>query len=192
MKFPVLILIVVVFTAEAFAQSVQSTPPKIAQQTLAEPCSVKLSDLPTLRGFRLGMTKSQVQKEYPSMKITTDRIISSGFMFGYQIDNPDYAVNIDRIVVAFRNEKVFSVLLTYTDTVNWDSAEEFADKISKSLNLPKARERKGTGGVFYSVNCRTFLVRTRINSQKQPILFLTTDPNEMWETTQQKKDAFKP
>ncbi len=84
------------------------------------------------------------------------------------------------------------VLLTYTDAVNWSSAEEFADKISKSLNLPKARERKGAGGVFYSVNCRTFLIRTRINTEKQPTLLLTTDPDEIWETTQQKKDAFKP
>ncbi len=126
------------------------------------------------------------------MKITADPIKSNGFIFGYQIDNPDYAVNIDRILVGFRNEKVFSVILTYTDTVNWDSAEEFANKISKSLNLPKARERKGAGGVFYSVNCRTFLIRTRINTEKQPTLFLTTDPDEIWETTQQKKDAFKP
>jgi len=192
MKFPVLILILVLFIVEDFAQAVQSTPPKLAESTPAEPCNVKLSDLPTLRGLRVGMPKSQVRKEYPSMKITADPTISSGLVSGYQIDNPDYVTNITSILVAFRNEKVFSVLLTYTDEVNWSSAEEFADKISKSLNLPKARERKNKGGVYYSVNCGTFLVRTLINREDQPTVFLTIDPNEIWETTQQKREAFKP
>jgi hypothetical protein len=174
------------------AQAVQSNPPKLIENQPKSPCNLKLKDLPSLRGIRLDMTKAEVQKEYPLMTISPDPIKSSGIALGHQISNPDYQENIDRITVIFRNNRVFSVLFTYNDLINWDSAEEFANKISKSLGLPQAVPRNRAGGIYYSVNCGEFAVRTRITSDKYPTLFLTKDPDEIWETTQQKKDAFKP
>lgn len=153
---------------------------------------MKLSASPTLRGLRLDMPKAEVQKEYPLMTFTYDPVKSSGIALSHQISNPAYQENIDRITIVFRNDKIFSILLTYNDLIPWDSMEEFADKISQSLNLPKAAQRKRAGGIYYSVNCGEFGVRTRINSEKQPTLLLTKDPDELWESTQQKKDAFKP
>ena len=191
------ILIVFVFIS-AFpasfvrAQTDQSTAPKIAVAAAGEPCSIKLGDSPTLRGIRLDMPKAQVQKEYPLMTVTSDPVKSSGIALSNQISNPDYQTDIDRITVIFRNDRVFSILITYTDLIEWDSMAEFADKVSKSLRLPKAALRRRAGGDYYSVNCGQFGVRTRINSDKQPTLLLTRDPDELWETTQQKKDAFKP
>ena len=192
MKFHILILVLFFTTINILAQAAKPTPPKLVEQPMGEPCSVKSSDLPALRGLRLDMLKLQVQKEYPLMKMTTDPVKSSGVVFGYQIENPDYSNNIDRITVMFRNDKVFSILFTYTNAINWDSMQEFADKISESLKLPKAREKKSAGGTFYSVTCDNFMVRTRINSDKQPILLITRDPDEIWETTKEKKDTFKP
>lgn len=192
MKFNALLFFVFFAAVNCSAQSAQSTPPKLIQQPAAEPCNAKPENLPVVRGLRLEMPKLQVQKEYPRMKITADPVKSSGVVFGYQIENPDYGNNIDRITVMFRNEKVFSILFNYTNAVSWDSAQEFADKISASLKLPKAREKKNAGGTFYSVICNNFMVRTRINGDKQPILLITLDPDEIWETTQEKKAAFKP
>lgn len=126
------------------------------------------------------------------MMVTSDPVKSSGIALSHQISNPEYQEDIDRITVMFRNDKVFSVLLTYTDLIDWNSMEEFADKVSKSLRLPKAALRKRAGGDYYSVNCGGFGVHTRINGEKQPTLLLTRDPDELWETTQQKKEAFKP
>lgn len=192
MKFRALFLILFLAAINCYAQTVKPTPPKIVEQSTAEPCSVKSSDLPAVRGIRLEMPKADVQKEYPLMKITNDPVKSSGIVLGYQIENPDYSNNIDRITVMFRNNKVFSILISYTDAISWDSMQEFADKISESLKLPKAREKKNAGGSFYSLTCNNFMVRTRINSEKQPILLITKDPDEIWETTQQKKEVFKP
>lgn len=192
MRFLFLIFISGFFVLTAVAQTPESNRPKLVENTPKESCRVKLKDLPTLRGLRLDMTKAEVQKEYPLMTITPDQVKSSGVALGYQISNPDYQENIDRITVIFRNNRVFSVLFTYSDLINWDSEEEFAEKISKSLGLPKAAPRKRAGGVYYSINCGEFAVRTRITSEKYPTLFLTKDPDEIWETTQQKKDAFKP
>jgi hypothetical protein len=191
-KFFFTILSAILFVPAVAAQSVQPTPPKLKENPPGEPCRIKLKDSPTVRGIRLDMPKAEVQKEYPLMIITPDPVKSSGIALGYQISNPDYQENIDRLTVIFRNNRVFSVLITYSDLISWDSAEEFADKISKSLGLPKAVPRNRAGGVYYSVNCGEFAVRTRITTDKYPTLYLTKDPDEIWETTQQKKDAFKP
>jgi hypothetical protein len=183
-------LLIAVFTISVAGQ--QTTPPKIVTPPPIEPCTIKLTNAPTVRGLRLDMTKLDVQKEYPLMKISADSVTSSGMIMGYQIGNPEYQSNVERITVAFKNNKVFSVLVTYNELVKWDSPEEFAQKISESLKLPKPVQRKAANSVYYSVNCGEFGVRTRINGDKQATLFLTRDPEELWETTQQKKDAFKP
>ena len=179
-----------------FAAGAQTAPPKISGNPSAQPpaeaCRLKLTDAPVLRGLRLDMPKADVQKEYPLMIITSDPVKSSGIALSHQISNPDYQENLDRITVVFRNNKIFSILLTYNDSIGWDSAEEFAQKISASLNLPKPVARRREGGTYYSVNCGAFAIRTRITGEKQPLLLLTRDPDELWETTQQKKDAFKP
>jgi hypothetical protein len=188
MKFPFLVLLSTIFISGLFAQ----TPPKLAEPPQAEPCRAQLSDLPALRGLRLGMAKADVLKEYPSMKINSDPIKSGGVVLNHQISNPAYVDNLERITVMFKNDRIFSILFTYTNSIIWDSAQEFADKISASLNLPKARPIRADGNVFYSVNCGSFMVRTRINGEKQPTLFLTMDPSEIWESVQQRKDAFKP
>jgi hypothetical protein len=180
------------------AAGAQTTaPPKIsgntsAQTPPAESCRLKLADAPVLRGLRLDMAKTDVQKAYPLMTITSDPVKSSGIALSHQISNPEYQENLDRVTVVFRNDKIFSILLTYNDSISWDSAEEFAQKISASLNLPKPVARRREGGTYYSVNCGAFAIRTRITGEKQPVLLLTRDPDELWETTQQKKDAFKP
>lgn len=192
MKIYLLIAIVFITSFNVFSQTVKPTPPKLIEPVMGEPCSLKQSDLPTVRGLRLDMAKTQVQNEYPLMKMTTDPVKSSGIVFGYQIANPDYSNNINQITVLFRNDKVFSILFNYTEAVKWSSPKEFADKISESLKLPKARERNNAGGTFYSVTCNDFMVRTRINSNNQPTLLISRDPDEIWQTTKEKKDTFKP
>ena len=192
MRLCVLTFILIFFVSANNAQTAQPASPKLIKSTPGEPCSLKLSESPTLRGLRLDMTKAEVQKEYPLMTITADHVRSSGMALSHQITNPNYQDNIERITVVFRNDKVFSILLTYNNLISWDSIEEFANKVSESLNLPKATPRKRDVGVYYSLNCAGFGARTRINSEKQPTLLLTRDPDELWETTKEKKDAFKP
>jgi hypothetical protein len=192
MKFYFLILILTFFVFESAAQTTRQASPKIIEKTPGESCSLKLSDAPTLRGLTLEMPKAQVRKEYPAMIISTHPVISSGIALNNQISNPKYQEDIARVTVMFRNDKVFSILLTYTNSIRWNSIEEFADKVSESLNLPKATSRKVLGGAYYSINCGEFLVRTGINSEKQPTLLLTKDPDELNEGNQQKKELFKP
>ena len=191
MKFFILALIFLPGIFKVSAQTNQ-TPPNLKQSPPAEPCKLKASDSPTVRGLRLNMTKAAVRNEYPLMNITADSVNSSGTALAYQIARPEYRENIDRITIMFRNDKVFSILFSYGDLVKWDSAEEFAAQISKSLNLPKAVPRKRANSIYYAVNCADFRVRTRINNEKQPTLFITLDPDEIWETTKEQKDAFKP
>jgi len=192
MKIYLLILALTFFVFEMDAQTNRSTPPKIIQGSTGAPCSKKLADAPTLRGLKLEMEKAQVRKEYPSMIISNNRMISSGIALNNQISNAKYQEDIDRVTVMFRNDKIFSILLTYTNLIKWSSAEEFADKVSESLSLPKAAPRKVLGGAYYSVNCGEFLVRTGINGENQPTLLLTKDPDELNESNQQKKESFKP
>lgn len=185
-----LLIICVLFSAVLTAA--QPNPPKIASPAPIEPCNLDLKQSPTLRGLRLDMAKADVRKEYPLMTITTDTVKSSGIALSHQISNPAYQENLDRITVLFRNDKIFSILLTYNDLIKWDSPEEFAEKVSSSLNIPKAAPRKASGTTYYSINCGQFGVRMRINADKQPTLLLTRDPEELWLTTQDRKDAFKP
>lgn len=174
------------------AQTAKPTPPKIIEQPVTEICSAKKSDLPTVRGLRLEMSKQQVLREYPLMTVSSDPVNSSGIILGSKILNPEYNSNLDRVTVVFKNDKVFSVLYTYSPALKWESAREFADKISATLKLPKARERKNAGGIYYSLTCADFLVRTRINGDNQGIFLLSKEPDEPWESTQQKKETFKP
>lgn len=192
MKIHFIILTLIFFVSASAAQTIRSTPPKIIEKSAGEPCSLKLSDAPTLRGLSLDMPKTQVRKLYPAMIISNHPVISSGVALNNQISNPKYQEDIDRITVMFRDDKIFSILLTYTNLIRWNSAQEFADKVSASLNLPKAASRKVLGGAYYSINCGEFLVRAGINGEKQPTLLLTKDPEELNEGNQQKKELFKP
>jgi len=194
MKLYLSALLVLILGYSASPQTTQSNPPKLTESTTGgETCRLKLGESPVVRGLRLGMDKAEVKKEYPKMTFTLDPVTSSGVALSHQISNPRYQSDIDRITVTFRNDKVFSILFIYDGIIDWDSTKEFADKVSESLKLPKATMRRRDGGiVYYSVNCGEFVVRSRINNEKQPILFLTKDPDEMWESTEQKKDTFKP
>ncbi len=192
MKLNILILILTVLVASTLAQTARPSPPKIIEKSLGAPCKLKINDAPTLRGLNLEMAKAKVRKEYPSMIISNNSMISSGIALNNQITNFKYQEGIDRVTVMFRNDKVFSILLTYSNSIRWSSAEEFADKISETLNLPRATSRKVLGGAYYTVNCGEFLVRTGINSEQQPTLLLTKDPDELNESNQQKKEIFKP
>lgn len=191
MKIYVLTLIMG-FGLSAFGQEPKNAP-ALGERPAAEPCRLKLNESPIVRGLRLGMPKSEVRKNYPAMTFTSDPITSSGIADASQITNAEYQKNLERILISFRNDEIFSVIFTYDTSVRWDSDEEFARKISESLKLPRpVMRQRGVGNAYYSVNCGDFLVRTRISGDKQPILLLTRDPSEIWETSKQKKDDFKP
>lgn len=190
MKICLSVIYTLFFVACIYAQT--NMPPKISTPAPIEPCNLDLKQSPALRGLRLDMPKAEVRKEYPLMTITPDPVKSSGIALSHQISNPAHQENLDRITILFRNDKIFSILLTYNDLIKWDSAEEFAAKVSENLNLPRAAQRKASGVAYYSINCGQFGVRMRINNDKQPTLLLTRDPEELWLTTQDRKDAFKP
>lgn len=123
--------------------------------TVDKPCTLKLEQSPDLRGFRLGMSLSDIQKRFPGFptvsanQVGLATVETSDVYVGNVLDKP-----VGENVVSFVSAAPFpelkelkyielklldgrltEITVYYANDIKWKSADEFAKKIGESLKL---------------------------------------------------------
>lgn len=134
----------------------------IAASAQEPTCSLKIDQLPDsaeLRGFRLGMTYDQVKARAPQVQFGhTDQFgiakTSINPYFDPRIDKVGFA-DVRTISLDFLDGRLVTLWIGFESTFKWQSLDEFAAGMSKSLNLPAAWSPKRGGR---QIGCEGFSV----------------------------------
>lgn len=136
MKLKFTIIFLLLFGAVGLAKAQEKTTTAASNSDF---CSVNLKDSPTIRGLRLGMTKTEVKKEYPSMVFTDDfpkgqfeDRDNAGLAKKAQIANSAHKENLEEVTVLFgEDNRVLTILFVFSNSMYSASLKDFADKVSE-------------------------------------------------------------
>jgi hypothetical protein len=146
-------------------------------------CWLNKSSLPLLLGFRLGMSREELEKRFAGLKVRNDsytELVISGSNtlpkdqdvsavdeIGHVAVNvsrfPEFA-EINTVELKLVDGRVSQIELTYPDDSRWKSEEDFLTFVAQTLHLPdrrywkpEPRPRYGEPGA--SVSCNGLTVR---------------------------------
>jgi hypothetical protein len=142
-----------------------------------QPFSVSAKDAPELRGLRLGMTVEQVRSRYKFIDHSEDETgFSKTRLPRLFLPEPEQE-GVRELELGFLDGKLVYIIVAYDDKTTWPSAEQFALAISKSLNLPRAWEKKSTPSelsqqVAFQLRCDGITFGASIASVNTPLLAL--------------------
>jgi len=133
--------------------------------TVNKPCTVTLENAPDLRGFRLGMSLSDIQKRFPnfpSSRIAANQIgvATVDMSAAYRRDelgSPDghnilslYYISsfpelneLKHVELKLLDGRLIEVTVYYPNDIKWRSADEFVQKTSEALKLNGTWRRLG-------------------------------------------------
>lgn len=123
--------------------------------TVNQPCTVKLEQSPELRGFRLGMSMSDIQKRFPGFPaVSANQFglatieISSVYarsVLDRQVDDnvvsfvsasPFPELNeLKHVELKLLDGRLIEIMVYYPNDIKWKSADEFVQKTSEALKL---------------------------------------------------------
>lgn len=148
-------------------------------------CNLALKDAPTIRGLKLEMPKQAVEKILPTVKLSN----FLNYLNSSELSKEKGFESLKSLDIVFsENYSVSRLTFTYKDEVaNWDSVIEFAESLSKNLNLPN--EAWLFVGNKAEMKCTGFNVTARPNY----ISFESTkSDDELKKIDERKKKEFKP
>jgi hypothetical protein len=114
-------------------------------------CNLTLEQAPELRGLKLGMSPEQFDDIYPGMKTNSIGVIASNVVgleerHISQESEPGTSASrlqdVNNIDVRFIDGRLYWIHIYYDRSVTWNTVDEFALKVSESLNLPPAWTRQ--------------------------------------------------
>jgi hypothetical protein len=125
--------------------------------TVDKPCTVAMENAPDLRGFRLGMSVSDIQKRFPNFpssqlaanKIGVATVQMSAAYRDNEFGNPEgqnlislYYLGtfpelnaLKHIELKLLDGRLIEVTLFYPNDIKWQSVDEFVQKTSEALKL---------------------------------------------------------
>ena len=156
----------------------------------AQTCDLTLKDSPEIRGLKLGMTKKEVEKVFPSIDIKpvmnifkeSDLSKLEGFENLKTLDiffNTSFSDKVE--------PKITNLLFVYKNDIEWNSINEFAQNLSDNLNLPFEFWKFSYDKA--DMNCKDFRVEIRENFILLKSLIIE---NKIKEYNEKKKKEFKP
>jgi len=163
----------------------------------AEKCTLKASQIPTIRGLRLYMSKAQILKVYPNSRFGDQPLdlfdsAESATLQSKQITNPALAKNIEKIVMFINAEKALSrVTFYYDDSILWPSPSEFIEQSTKTFGIdPKLWKPLSSNNSYY-VLCADFDLSITVQTGKAN-LTLNVAIDEIIKNQDKRKKGFKP
>ncbi len=174
-------------------------------------CSTTAQNI-VLRGFRLGMTETEVKKRYPKISFSKDSEVvglsysnisrsSSDFEEVFTEDEREGLSSVD---LTFFNKMLSEFRITYDGFTEWDSLEEFTDISTKAFNLPLSTNWQKYNRISLKLVCKDFYIIStlepklgRYELQKPKLYFSFNDFKEKLETQkktqkEEQKKVFKP
>lgn len=153
----------------------------------AQDSKCTLDQAPELRGFRLGMTISEVDAKLnwglSSVLNPADEIgVKEEAVGPLRLKDQEQARGIRKITLEFLDDRLSYIEVSYDDSVKWDSLDQFASKISEILKLPNEWEKPFSVSDDSSGNtltatakklvCAGFNVGVILTSTNQAVLML--------------------
>ncbi len=131
-------------------------------------CWLNKSSLPPLLGFRLGMSREELEKRFAGLKVKggsytelyfsgsktlpKDQDASAVDEIGHVSVNvsrfPEFAA-INTVELKLEDGRVFQIELTYPDESRWKSEEDFLTFVAQTLHLPDRRYWQTEGRTRY-------------------------------------------
>jgi len=203
MKYAALLILLACTSLLSIGQTPRSPPGKAK-------CILTRTQSPEIRGIRLGMAPDELLAVYPEdvnrLKISeaikeSKRAINFGVgRFDLQPDrenpNPRFK-GVNYITIELLDERVTSFHIAYAGP-QWSTADEFVEKLSEALHLPR-ESWEGGGGNSQSLKCDGFVVNAYASSdtaQNWVQVHDTSAPQVVADRRQQAKEkerqAFKP
>jgi hypothetical protein len=138
--------------------------------TVDKPCTVTMENAPELRGFRLGMSLSDIQKRFPNFPAsnisanqfgvaTVDmsavyRDNNFGTPLGHNIISLYYISSfpelsgLKHVELKLLDGRLIEVTVFYPNDIKWQSVDEFVQKTSEALKLNGSWHKIGTDGTY--------------------------------------------
>jgi hypothetical protein len=163
-------------------------------------CTLKIDQSPEVRGLKLGMSLSGIQKIFPDYRpkdnesfgaqvglLTASRLRRARGI-SYEGVRAVWITLVDGYLASFE--------VAYDGTYKWSSVNEFTDKLSETLKIPKAWE--ATGESARMVVCSDFYIKAAIpNYGESQLIFTKVGLDGILrerreESEKRKKETFKP
>jgi hypothetical protein len=140
-----------------------------------------------IRGFRLGMTETEVKRRYPKIQIFKD-LDNNGLTLinidGSSYDYEEVFTESERkglrfVSIKFLDKKIVRIGIDYDGFTEWNSTKEFTDAISKNLRLPLADKWQKLNEKSFQLSCGDFFIISKLEpksgtgSLQKPSLLLS-------------------
>lgn len=171
--------------------------------TTAQECSLKSEQAPVVRGFRLGMTTEEVREKVTGVG-GLDKADELGMaettIYPFQLKSKDDAQNLQYVRLSFLDGRLTDIELRYDGLTKWDGIDQFAAKLSESLQLPKMS--RGRFGVLNrrarTLECGGFRVQAMLVEDNRGALTLSEEgvkeivEKRKAEVKEKQRQTFKP
>lgn len=171
--------------------------------TTAQECSLKPEQAPVIRGFRLGMTTEEVREKVTGVG-GLDKADELGMaettIYPFQLKSKDDAQNLQYVRLSFLDGRLTDIELRYDGLTKWDGIDQFAAKLSESLQLPKMS--RGRFGVLNrrarTLECGGFRVQAMLVEDNRGALTLSEEgvkeivEKRKAEVKEKQRQTFKP
>ena len=150
----------------------------IAAICVAQECTLKSEQAPAVRGFRLGMTTDEVREKVTGVG-GLDKADELGMtettVYPFQMKSKDDAQGLQSVRLRFLDKRLTDIELRYDGSARWDGIDQFAARVSESLQLPQMG--KGRFGFLNrrtrALECGGFHVRAALVEDDRGVLTLS-------------------
>jgi hypothetical protein len=146
-------------------------------------CSLKLSEAPAIRGFKLGMTDADLKSKFPGIRIETptrygETVVNLEFTpadlsFRKGVVNQRQSVlistqnfpefeGIRKAGFNLVDGAIFSITAVYSDEAKWRNVDQFAEKVSSLLHIPSSWSDDNKQDGVLHLRCRGFWLRAEL------------------------------
>jgi hypothetical protein len=152
-----------------------------------EKCTLK--EAPEVRGFKLGQTLAETKSRLQSVRFVTasDEGYSTEILDGYalRLKDREQFKDISSVWISFLDGKLVSIDIRYDNSIKWNDATEFSNKVSDALKLPKIwlRENSFTN----HLDCDGFFIEVRVFKGLETTLIIKRSDLEA--TLQKRREA---
>lgn len=162
----------------------------IAVPVHAQTCDRTISQSPTVRGLKLGMTEADLRT---TLKLA-DAASSLSFIGNRDLRKVPAFDGVDALEISTFEGKLSNLVIRYSRSIRWPSNMEFAERMSEALSLPAARTWVDLPNGA-RLECKEFVVRAWAGMNTLELEDRVAQAKELKakaDADEQKRRTFKP
>lgn len=137
----------------------------------SQPCTLKIDQLPEIRGFKLGMSYEQLMRRYPELKADDWSPDANGFL-PRDLSMPSYvqsalgekaAEGLAKVYFALLDGRLVRLRVTYMGLTEWDDVDEFLKVMATTLKLPAPQQWTKASDQARELKCDGVAVQIKLS-----------------------------